>query len=114
MSTAQRVPAARMPVWLLVTISVFFGLFYSYAVWNALAFLVAQATGTVALNAYGWFVLLLAVAFPLIAFGAAFVIARRRSWWQFALVLLTGLAVVAVFWLDVVAYSIVAGASMLG
>lgn len=103
-----------MPTWLIVSISVFFGLFYAYAVWNAVDFLVSQATGTLSLNGYGWFVLLLAVVFPLIAFGVAFAIAWRRSWWQFSLTLLTGLAVVSVFWLDIIAHSATNGASMLG
>ena len=82
------------PTWLVVTISVFFGLFYAYAMWNALAFLVEQASGPLGLNAYGWFVLLFAVAFPVIAFGIAFVIGWRRRAWEFALVLLAGLCVV--------------------
>lgn len=103
-----------MPTWLIVTLSVFFGLFYAYFVWNAVEFLIAQASGTVPLNAYGWFVLLFAVVFPLIAFGAAFAIGWRRTWWEFSLVLLTGLAVTAVFWLDVIAYSATSGSSMLG
>ena len=38
----------------------------------------------------------------------------RRVWWEFALVLLAGLGVVSVFWLDVIAYSATNGASMLG
>lgn len=107
-------PARSMPTWAVVAISVLFGLFYAYALWNALAFLVAQATGPLGLNGYGWFVLLLAVAFPLIAFGVAFALGWRRVWWQFALVLLTGLCVVAVFWLNIVAYAAVYGASLLG
>ena len=103
-----------MPTWIIVAISALFGLFYAYAVWNAVDFLVSQATGALSLNGYGWFVLLLAVVFPLLAFGAAFAIAWRRPWWQFALTLLTGLAVVSVFWLNVIAYSAAYGASMLG
>lgn len=103
-----------MPTWLLVTISVFFGLFYAYALWNALAFLIQQASGPLGLNGYGWFVLLLAVAFPLIAFGVAFTISWRRIWWEYVLVLLTGLAVVAVFWLNVVSYAATSGANLLG
>lgn len=103
-----------MPTWLIVTLSVLFGLFYAYVVWNAVEFLIAQASGTVPLNAYGWFVLLFAVVFPLLAFGAAFGIGWRRTWWEFSLVLLTGLAVTAVFWLDVIAYSATSGSSMLG
>ena len=103
-----------MPTWAIVTISVIFGLFFAYFVWNAIDFLITQATGTLSLNGYGWFVLLFAVVFPLIAFGIAFAIGWRRVWWEFSLVLLSGLGVVAVFWLDVLAYSATNGASMLG
>ena len=103
-----------MPTWAIVTISVIFGLFYAYFVWNAIDFLITQATGTLSLNGYGWFVLVFAALFPLIAFGIAFAIGWRRVWWEFGLVLLSGLGVVAVFWLDVLAYSATNGASMLG
>ena len=103
-----------MPTWAIVTISVIFGLFYAYFVWNAVDFLITLASGTLPLNGYGWFVLLFAVVFPLIAFGIAFAIGWRRVWWEFALVLLAGLGVVSVFWLDVIAYSATNGASMLG
>ncbi|APZ34218.1 bacitracin resistance protein [Microbacterium aurum] len=113
-TTAAPRRAPQTPTWAVVTIAALFGLFYAYAVWNAVDFLVAQATGALSLNAYGWFVLLLAVVFPLIAFGIAFALGWRRVWWHFALVLVTGLAVVAVFWLNIVAYSAVAGAAMLG
>lgn len=104
----------RSPTWITVVISGFFGLFYAYAVWNAIDFLVTQASGPLGLNAYGWFVLLLAVIFPLVVFGVAFALGSRRSWWQFALVLLAGLGLVAVFWLDIVAYSAAYGAALLG
>ena len=57
--------------------------------------------------------LALAIGIPA-AFGIAFALGWRRVWWQFALVMVTGLAVVAVFWLNIIAYSAVAGASMLG
>jgi len=97
-----------------VVIAGAFGLFYAYAVWNALDFLIAQASGTLGLSGYGWFVLLLAVAFPIIVFGVAFAVGWKRTWWQFALVLLAGLGLVAVFWLNVLAYSAVAGDALLG
>lgn len=103
-----------MPTWVIVAISILFGLFYAYALWNALAFLIEQATGPLGLNGYGWFVLLLAVVFPLVAFGVAFAVGWRRTWAHFALVLFAGLCVVAVFWLNVVAYAAVYGASLLG
>lgn len=103
-----------MPMWVVVAVSVFFGLFYAYAVWNAIDFLAAQASGPLGLNGYGWFVLLLAVLFPLIAFGVAFALGWRRTGGEFALVLLAGLGVVAVFWLNIVAYSAAYGATLLG
>lgn len=104
-----------LPTGVIVTIAVIFGLFYAYFVWNAVEFLVTQASGVVPLNGYGWFVLVFAALFPLIAFGVAFAIGWRRTWWEFSLVLLAGLGVVAVFWLDILAYaSGPGGAAMLG
>jgi hypothetical protein len=104
---------AQLPTWLIATIAGAFGLFYAYAVWNAVAFLVQQAGGVLGLNALGWFVLLFAAVFPILAFAGAFALGWRRSAWQFALIMLSGLALTAVFWLDVVAYATVAGASLL-
>ena len=104
----------RTPTWVVVAIAVILGLFYAYALWNAVAFLVAQATGPLGLNGYGWFVLLLAVVFPLVVFVIAFALGWRRRVWQFALVLMTGLCLVSVFWLNVIAYAAVYGASLLG
>ncbi|MFN8086554.1 MULTISPECIES: bacitracin resistance protein [unclassified Microbacterium] len=116
-STTAGAKTARpgvLPIWVIVAISVFFGLFYAYAVWNAIAFLVSQATGPLGLNGAGWAILLAAVVFPLVAFGVAFAIGWRRAWWEFALTLLAGLGLVAVFWLNVVAYSVTNGATLLG
>lgn len=103
-----------MPTWVVVAIAALFGLFYAYAVWNAVAFLVTQAGGPLGLNGYGWFVLILPVLFPLVAFAVAFRFGWRRRAWEFALVMLAGLGLVAVFWLDVVAYAAAYGASLLG
>lgn len=114
MTDAARADARTTPTWLLVVISVFFGLFYAYALWNALAFLIDQAQGPLGLNGLGWFVLVLAVVFPLVAFGIAFAVSWRRVWWEYALVLLTGLCVVAVFWLNIVSYAATSGAGLLG
>lgn len=94
-----------LPVWLIVTVAGLFALLYAYAVWTALAFLLQQAGGSAGLSGYGWFVLLLPVVFPLVAFGVAFAIGWKRKILPFALVLLTGLAVVAAFWLNVFAYA---------
>lgn len=105
----------RLPTWVIVAISVLFGLFYAYFVWNAVAFLSQAASGAQPLNAYGWFVLLLSVVFPLIAFGVSFAVGWRRTWWEFALVLIAGLCVVAVFWLNILTYTVgPSGTSMIG
>ena len=58
---------------MLVAISVIFGLFYAYFVWNAVEFLVTQASGVVPLNGYGWFVLVFAALFPLAPLIALFI-----------------------------------------
>jgi hypothetical protein len=102
----------RMPTWAVVAIAAFFGLFYAYALWNALAFLISRATDAFGLNGYGWFVLILPILFPAAAFAVAFWLGHLRRWWEFALTMLAGLALVSVFWLNVLAYAAVFGASM--
>ncbi len=114
--TPVTTPTRRtLPTWLIVTISGLFGLFYAYFVWNAVDFLLRAASGAQPLNGYGWFVLLLSVIFPLVAFGVAFAVGWRRTWWQFSLVLISGLCVVAVFWLNILTYTVgPSGTSMIG
>jgi hypothetical protein len=106
--------ARAMPTWLAATVAGLFGLFYAYAVWNALAFLIDQASGRLGLNAAGWALLVFAVVFPILAFAAAVGLGLRRRAGEFALLLLAGLAVVAVFWLNIVSYALSHGASLLG
>lgn len=108
-----RRPAA-LPVWAIATIAAGFGLFYAYAVWNALEFLISQASGPLGLNGAGWTLLLVAVVFPALAFGGAFALGWRRRAGELALILLTGLVIVAVFWMNVLAYAALNGASLLG
>jgi hypothetical protein len=79
------------------------GLFYAYGVWNAIAYLITLAQ--LGLNAYGWFVLIFSVLFPVLVFVAAYALARRRTLVEFALVLVAGLGLVAVFWMNVVSLS---------
>ena len=105
--------ARRSPTWIIATVAGLFGLFYAYAVWNALDFLIKQATGVFGLNGLGWLVLGLAVVFPLIVFALTVSLGHKRRIGDFTLMLLTGLALVAVFWLSVVAYTEVNGASLL-
>ena len=107
--TASREPSADSaatsvtPTWLLATVCGLFGLFYAYAVWNALGNLI-QAAG-LGLNGLGWFVWIFATVFPIIVFAGAFALGYRRPVVHLVLILLTGLTLVAVFWLNVVAYT---------
>lgn len=86
------------------------GLFYAYAVWNSVAYVVSMSQ--LGLNAYGWFVLLFAVVFPMLVFAAAFALTRRRGLLELAVVMLAGLGLVAVFWMNVVAFTTLSFAAL--
>lgn len=113
MTEASAGPARRTPVWLVATISASFGLFYAYAVWNALGNLI-EAQTQVGLNGLGWFLWIFATLFPILVWAAAFAIGNRRAPHELLLIMLTGLALVAVFWLNVVAYATLRTASLIG
>lgn len=102
-----------MPTWIVVTIAGVFGLFYAYAVWNSLGNLI-QTLAFTPLNIGGWIVWLFAIVFPIVVFALAFALGYRRRALHFALILLAGLAVVAVFWLDLLAYLLAGSASLIG
>ncbi|MFL0566302.1 hypothetical protein ACH0CG_11115 [Microbacterium sp. 179-I 1D1 NHS] len=112
--TTSSSPVRRGTSWVPAAISGVFGLFYAYAVWTAVAFLVAQASGVEGLNGGGWAILLFSVVFPIIVFVAAVVLGRRRPLFQLAVVLLVGLGLVAVFWLNILTYAITNGNSLIG
>jgi len=105
--------ARRMPTWLIVALSGIFGLFYAYAVWNSLGNLI-QTLAFTPLNAMGWIVWIFAIVFPVIVFAFAFALGYRRRALHFALILLTGLVLVAVFWLNLLAYLYGSSASLIG
>lgn len=100
--------------WLVATITGGFGLLYAYAVWNALGNLIQAAQLPTGLNALGWFIWIFATAFPILIYAGAFALGRRRPAHHFFLIMLTGLALVAVFWLNVVAYTALNTRSLLG
>ena len=102
------------PTWPVALLAGLFGLFYAYAVWTAVDFLISQASGVPGLNGAGWALLLFAVAFPIIVFVAAVLLARRRPLWQLAVVLLVGLGLVAVFWINVLAFAFTSGETLIG
>ena len=99
----------KTPTWLVATISGLVGLFYAYAVWNAIGNLIETigfyGEAGMSLTALGWLVWIFAALFPLLVWGSAFALAYRRAAHELFLVMITGLALVAVFWLNVVAYT---------
>lgn len=80
------------------------GLFYAYAVWNAIAHLITMARS--GLGVIGWVTLLFGVAFPAIVFVFAYLAGRRRRAGELAIALSAGLGLVAVFWMSLIAYSL--------
>lgn len=105
MSAVTTSRPTALPVWLIVTIAGFAALFYAFAVWTAVGFLVQQSGGAAGLTGYGWFVLLLPVVFPLAVFAGAFALGWRRRALPFVLLLACGLCLVAALWLNVFAYA---------
>lgn len=105
-------PASRAPRWLALTVTGLAGLFYAYAVWNAIAHLISMAQS--GLTAVGWATLGFGVVLPAIVFAFAVAIGRRRRLGEYALVLLAGLSLVAVFWLNLIGYSILNMSDLVG
>lgn len=99
-------PRRQMSVGILVTVAVGFGVLYAWATWAAVDLLVRQATGPLGLSTLGWIVHVLPIVFPVVVFGIAFAIGYRRAAGEFALALLAGLALTAVFWVDILAYAL--------
>lgn len=98
--------------WLRTALLGLFGLFYAYAVWNAVSYLISLAQ--LGINLTGWLVLVFAVLLPILVFAGAFSLGRRRGLGESTLVLLAGLGLVAVFWMNVVAFSTLSFASIKG
>jgi hypothetical protein len=93
------------PLWLAITIAVLFGVFYAYDVWEAVGNLVglnvyADGLG-IALTGAGWALLVVGVALPLLVFGTAFWLGRRRGPLAQVVLFLAGFALVQVLSADV-------------
>lgn len=103
------------PGWLIGVVAGFFGLFYAYVVWAGVQYLVtilqelsvnSQLTGVnLSLSPLAWVALIMAIAVPIASFAIAMVMGRGKAIWKLALLLLVGLAVTSVFWLDVQAFT---------
>ncbi|MGW9629110.1 hypothetical protein ACWGST_00230 [Agromyces sp. NPDC055520] len=98
---------AATPLWLAVTIAVVFGVFYAYDVWEAVGNLVGMnvtAAGLgVAITGFGWVLLVAGAAVPLLVFGAAFWLGRRRGPLAQLVLFLAGFALVQVLAADIIA-----------
>ncbi|MBS1905919.1 MAG: hypothetical protein JST33_04990 [Actinobacteria bacterium] len=94
----------RRPRWMFYTLLGVFGLFYAYAIWNAVAYMIPLVG--IAVGATTWVALILAIILPAVIYVLAIALTRRRGLGAVALVLLAGLGLVAVFWLDVVGYTL--------
>lgn len=96
----------RTPLWLAATISVFFGLFYAFDVWEALGNLLAiqQSASLLGLpiSVYGWVVLIGAMVLPLALFALALWLGRNRGALALAAFLFVGLCVSAVIYLNII------------
>ncbi|WP_110588709.1 hypothetical protein [Microbacterium suaedae] len=93
------------PTWFVATIAGFFGLFYAYAVWAGISYLVVMAQTASAfggaLTPVSWVAMIMTIVVPIATFAVAVLIGRRREAWKLILLLLVGLALTAVFWLNV-------------
>lgn len=106
MTTADvAAPARRTPFWLEITLAIAFGLFFAYDAWEAVGNLVGVADLAGALDTsisgLGWVVLIAAILLPEALFAAAFLLGRRRPVVVQAALYLTGLAVSALLYLDI-------------
>ena len=103
-STVTPQPDPRRPRWIFYMLLGASGLLYAYAIWNAIAYMIPLVG--LAVGATTWVALILAIILPAVVYAAAIALTRRRGLGTVALVLLAGLGLVAVFWLDVVGYTL--------
>lgn len=104
MSAEETPLITRSAGWLTGLVLGLAGLFYAYAVWNAVAHLISMAQG--GLSGVGWITLSFGIVFPAFVFAFAYGLGRRRGVGELALALLAGLGIVAVFWLSLLAFSL--------
>ena len=100
----------RTPAWLSATIAILFGLFYAYSAWSGLGNLIGLNTAAAALDTslsgFGWGLLLTGVLAPLVVFGIAFWLGRRREAGPQVLMLLAGLCLISALSLDIFVFGL--------
>ena len=98
--------ARESPRWAHAAITIVFGLFFAYDLWEALSNLIELP---LALNAAGlasqtpWTLLIINLAVPIVVFALALLLARKRSLGDRAVILLVALCFSAVLSLDAIA-----------
>lgn len=105
MTAEVEAPARRTPFWLELTLAIGFGLFFAYDAWEGVGNLIGM-TGIAAaletsITGLGWVVLIAAILLPVVLFAVAFLLGRRRTPVVQAAIYLTGLAVSAALYLDI-------------
>jgi len=108
--TDHRTRTRRTPAWLSATIAILFGFFYAYSAWSGLGNLIGLNSAAeqldTTLNGFGWGLLLTGVLAPIVVFGIAFWLGRRREAGPQALLLLAGLALVSAISLDIFVFGL--------
>ncbi|MGY4857399.1 bacitracin resistance protein [Cryobacterium sp. AP23] len=109
-ATSDKTRTRRTPAWLSATIAILFGLFYAYSAWSGLGNLIGLNTAAAALDTslsgFGWGLLLTGVLAPLVVFGIAFWLGRRREAGPQALMLLAGLCLISALSLDIFVFGL--------
>jgi hypothetical protein len=97
-------PRSAAPLWLAVTIAVIFGVLYAFDVWEAVRDLVGMSLMVgdlgVSFAGIGIGILIAALLVPLIVFGIAFWLGRRRGPLAQVVLFLAGYALVQALTLD--------------
>ncbi|GAA3925295.1 hypothetical protein GCM10022383_00670 [Microbacterium soli] len=88
------------------------GLAYAFIVWTAVFQLIQFAQ--IGIVGTAWILLLLPVVLPVVVFVAVLAVTRRRTLGVFLLVMLAGLGLSAVFWLDTLSYTLRNATTLLG
>lgn len=110
-NSEQHVLKTRAPLWILAIVTGFFGLLYAYTVWSAIASLIQQLSGDYPLTGTGWAVLIAAIVVPIVIFAIAVAVGFKRAVGEYALILLTGFALVEVYWMNTLSMMFRAGCS---
>jgi hypothetical protein len=96
--------------WLSLAIAAFFGLYYAYDVWIAVATIVALPSAYIEQGLQQsdvpWWLLIIALLIPVVAYVVAFLVSLRQSIAAKALIFILGIAVTAALSLSIVALEI--------